>query len=410
MKGSGTTIMVRKMFEEQGKSISEIARELNMSRNTIRKYLREDPKPDKRIGTKRASKLDPYKERIHELMNQGIYNATVIYDRILAEGYTGKLSILKAYISPLRPPIAVKGEVKRRYESKPGSQVQMDWGICKYLDYRGRERRVACFVMILGYSRMRYVEFSKRCDSASLLRCIVNAFEYYGGIPERLLTDHMKTVVNYVERGETVWQKDFEHFAADLGFLPKLCRVRRPQTKGKVERLVHYVKDNFLPGRKFIDLVDLNNQAQHWMKQVNGREHGTTGEPPIVLLAQEKLKPLPSDGRHLAYRWEPRKVSMESFVSFDGFKYGVHYSFVDKMVEVTRDWNRILIRYGDKIIQEHPERRTGGKYVYAKDQYKGLTITGPYVGKPKYAQQIQRFEVETRELNEYERVVGGVGW
>ena len=191
MKECGIAIMVREQVKLQDKTISQVAREMNMSRNTVKKYLKEGEQEDRRKGTKRASKLDPYKSEIEEFLSLGIYNAVVIYERILEKGFDGKISILKDYLKPLRPVTIKEGPAVRRYETKAGSQVQMDWGICKYLDPHNRVRKVACFVMVLGFSRVRYIEFCNRCDLSSLQRCCVNAFEYFGGVPEVLLTDHM---------------------------------------------------------------------------------------------------------------------------------------------------------------------------------------------------------------------------
>ncbi len=192
MKECGIAIMVREQVKLQDKTISQVAREMNMSRNTVKKYLKEGEQEDRRKGTKRASKLDPYKSEIEEFLSLGIYNAVVIYERILEKGFDGKISILKDYLKPLRPVTIKEGPAVRRYETKAGSQVQMDWGICKYLDPHNRVRKVACFVMVLGFSRVRYIEFCNRCDLSSLQRCCVNAFEYFGGVPEVLLTDHLK--------------------------------------------------------------------------------------------------------------------------------------------------------------------------------------------------------------------------
>lgn len=407
MKGSGTTIMVRELHEIQGKSISEIARELGMSRATVRKYLKEGQIPDKRLGGKRGSKLDSYKPYIQELMDCGIYNSVVILERLEEKGFTGKLSILKEYLQPLRPPQVKEGPAVRRFESKPGCQVQMDWGICHYLNLHKRKCKVACFVMVLGYSRMRYIEFCQRCDLSSLLRCIVNAFEYFGGIPETLLTDHMKTVVNYSDSKETVWQEGFEHFASELGFVPKLCRVRRPQTKGKVERLVNYVKDNFMPGRKFTNLANLNSQAQNWMNKVNSQVHATTGECPCHLLKEEKLKPLPADGRHLAYRWVDRKVSQDGFVSYDGVKYGVNWRYSRTVLKVALLDGRILIMDDDgELIQEHAQWQRGRKYIFAKGQYDGLLLMEGQPKAKRYGQQISEVQVDVRDLNDYARMTG----
>lgn len=408
MKGSGITIMVRELHEMQGKSISEIARELGMSRATVRKYLKQGHVPDKRIGSKRGSKLDPYKPFIQELMEMGIYNSVVILDRIQEKGFDGKLSILKEYLHPLRPVQVTEGAAVRRYESKPGCQVQMDWGICNYLDTRKRKRKVACFVMILGHSRTRYIEFCQCCDLANLLRCIVNAFVYFGGVPETLLTDHMKTVVNHSDPHETVWQEGFEHFASELGFVPKLCRVRRPQTKGKVERLVHFVKNNFMPGREFTHTADLNRQARAWCDKVNSQVHETTGEKPFDLLLEEKLKPLPGDGRHLAYRWMDRKASSDGFVSYDGIKYGVNWRYSRQLLKVALLDGKIMITTRDgELIQEHPQWERGRKYMLAKGQYDGLF---EMEGQPKakaYGYQISEVQVAVRDLRDYAQYAGG---
>lgn len=402
MKGSGTIIMIRELQKVQGKSIRSIAVELNISRNTVRKYLKGEVTPDKRLGTRRGSKLDAHLTTIEKLMSQGIYNATVIYDRIVPLGYTGKKSILKEYLKPRRPPTVIEGPAIRRYETKPGSQVQMDWGTCHYRDLRGRIRKVACFVMVLGYSRTRYIEFTARCDLASLLRCIVHAFEYFGGVPETLLTDHMKTVVLCVEGKKPIWQEGFAHFSSDLGFVPRLCRVRRPQTKGKVERLVHYVKDNFMPGRQFTDLTDLNLQARNWLEQVNNEVHGTTNEIPLALLPEEHLNSLPADGRHEAYTWEIRKASLDGFVSYDGVKYGVPWRHSGTPLRVQVRDNRVFIAdISGEVIQEHEVWRSGRKYLFAKGQYDGLTAAQGRAKAPKYGQQIEPLQVQVRDLTAY---------
>lgn len=156
-----------------------------------------------------------------------IYNSVVILDRITEKRFYGKLSILKDYLQLLRPVQVTEGVAVQRYESKPGSQVQMDWGICNYLGTRKRKRKVACFVMILGHSRTRYIDFCPCCDLAHILHCIVNAFMCFGGVPETLLTDRMKTVVNHTDPHETrlklshlPQKKDLKSF--DFSFQPSL--------------------------------------------------------------------------------------------------------------------------------------------------------------------------------------------
>lgn len=118
--------------------------------------------------------------------------------------------------------------------------------------------------MILSASRVKYIEFVKHCDLRSMERCILNAFRYFGGAPEEVLTDNMKTLVIRRETDKIIWNLQFADFAVDIRFPSKVCNIRRPQTKGKVERLVYYVKDNFFPGRSVMDLEDLNCQALAW--------------------------------------------------------------------------------------------------------------------------------------------------
>jgi len=242
---SGLILMIRQKAQE-GQSPYSIGKELGISKNTAKKYAAGDTRQHRLKGRTKPSKLDPFKPNIDKMVQSGIFNCVVIYEHLQELGYTGGITIIKDYVKDMRP--AKSSPAVRRYETPPGKQAQMDWGITHYIDEDGIVHKTPVFIMIMGSSRSKYVEFTKRCDFYSLLRCMVNAFEYFGGIPQIVLTDRMKTVIDGSEAGKPLWNKRFEDFAADMGFIPKVCRPRRPQTKGKVERLVDYVKDNFLPG------------------------------------------------------------------------------------------------------------------------------------------------------------------
>ena len=254
---SGTINMIRNKALE-GKSAYAIGKELGVAENTAKKFINQPVADHGLKGRKKGSKLDKFKPEINILINQGVFNCVVLLERLQERGYTGGITILKEYVHQYRP--AKNAPAVKRYETLPGKQAQMDWGITHYIDENGEAHKAPAFMMILGRSRAKYVEFTKRCDFYSLLRCMVNAFEHFGGVPEIVLTDNMKTVIDGSEAGKPLWNNRFESFAADMGFVPKVCRPRRPQTKGKVERLVDYVKDNFLPGRHFTDVDDLNRQ------------------------------------------------------------------------------------------------------------------------------------------------------
>jgi transposase len=402
MKERGTYIMLQEMNLMQGKNVSQIARETGMSRNTIRKYLSQGEQPHRLKGAIRGSKLDLYKPYIQELLGLGVYNASVIFDRIVDRGFNGGITILKDYLAPLRPPSVKMEPAVRRFETLPGRQAQMDWGFMNYKARNGQMRKVACFVMVLGYSRTRYIEFSRRCDSASLLRCMLNAFEYFGGVPEVVLTDRMKTVIISTDHGKPVWHKPFERFAIDMRFVPKVCRPRRPQTKGKVERLVHYVRDNFLPGRAFIDFGDLQVQAVAWCDEVNRKIHGTTGERPVDLLLNEKLSALPVESICKPYRLENRKVSREGFVSYNGTLYGVHWRHSGKIVQVAlQNGQLIILDNAGQLLQTHAVCHKSRKHIYAKGQYDGLSALQGVAHEPSCATQIPSDQVYIRPLAEY---------
>jgi len=160
----------------------------------------------------------------------------------------------------------------QRYETKAGYQAQVDWKICGYVDLNGEVRMIPVFAVVLGYSRVMYIEFTKRCDIHSFLRCMLNTLEYFGGVPKTMLTDQMKTVI-------------------------------------RSKRSVQSVEQNFMPGRQFTDLGDLNRQARQWCDEQNRRIHGTIGERQVDRLGQEILGSLPTTDRLAKCRFEPRKAS-----------------------------------------------------------------------------------------------------
>ena len=365
---SESITMIREKALE-GKSAYMIGKELGFSKNTVKKYMdiSQNTKPS---YPARASKLDPFKDYIHELMAAGIFNCVVIMERISEKGYERGISILKDYVKPFRP--TKKSPAVLRYETPPGKQAQMDWGICHYVDDMGHEHKVPAFIMILGSSRMKYVEFTKRCDLFSLQRCILNACEYFGGVADVILTDNMKTVILGRESGKPVWHPGFLDFANDIGFVPKVCKVRKPQTKGKVERLVHYVKDNFIPGRVFSDIHDLNRQAIIWCDKVNSKVSSSTGYTPIELLASEKLKELPDAMICERYKFESRLVSRDGFVSYDGVRYGVPWQYSGKQVTVRAVKNKLEIFDGIMLIANHDIEAHSGRTLFLEGQYRGL--------------------------------------
>jgi transposase len=304
----------------QGKPIRSIAKELGLARNTVRKYLRDGAAA--RARPKRPSKLDPYMEQLRRwVVEDHQYNCETLVRRLQAAGYCGKTTLVKDFVRPLRPRAAGRQPVVR-YETKPGEQLQFDWGACVD-EQDGATRKLFGFTAVLSYSRMRYVVFAKRCDTPSLIRCLLEAVAYFGGLPRAVLTDRMKTVLLEMESGAPHWQPRFQELVSALGITPRVCKAYTPQTKGKVERSIGLVTHEFWPGVRFGDLDDLNAPARGWCDQLNGRVHRTTHQRPVAQLAAEGLRPLPQGWAWERFVAEERRVSWDGYISYDGVLYGL---------------------------------------------------------------------------------------
>src|SRR5438105_1066996 len=302
----------------QGKSIQDIAITLGLARNTVRKYLRHPelssmphPRPHRR------SKLDPFKEQIKQWIKEDhCYNCEAMLPRLLAMGYTGSLSVLKAFVHPLRPPAGGHYPVVR-YETEPGKQVQFDWGEFKY-EQGGAPRKLYGFTAILCYSRMRFVTFVKRCDAPTMIRCLMEAFEYFGGLPKAALTDRMKSVLLEMEDKVPRWNPLFADFMASIGVAPRVCKAYTPQKKGKIERTVVAGKQRFWADVFYTDIDEFNLQAHGFWNVIKLRVHRTTHERPRERREREPLAPLPTAFAWERFATEERQVSWDGYLSYDG--------------------------------------------------------------------------------------------
>src|SRR5947209_7297668 len=316
------TVLTIHNLQVEGKTVQEIAQELSISRTTVRKYLKHPEAVIRKPRPPRPSKLDSYKEQIKKWVTEDhCTNCEVIFQRLRQLGYRGGISILKEYVHPLRPAVAGHAPVQR-YETKAGEQIQFDWGEFVY-EHEGQMRKFYGFTAILGYSRMRFVTFVKRCDTPTLIRCLMEAFEYFGGLTKTALTARMKSVLLEMEENKPRWNPRFADFMVSIGVAARVCKAYTPQTKGKVERTVSHVKKSFWAGIRFTDLDDLNRQAHAWCERINTRVHRTTHARPIDRLAEEHLRSLPDAFAWERFATEERKVTWDGYVSYDGVLYGL---------------------------------------------------------------------------------------
>jgi len=310
-----------KILARQGKSIREIARITGHSRNTVRRYLRSQAWPGYKKRNKRPSKLDPFKKYIEERLEAARPHrlpASVLYREIKALGYSGCDRLVRSFVRELQSRSAPEPVV--RFETEPGQQMQVDWCV-----FRRGANPLSAFVATLGYSRASYVEFVTSERFEVLRHCHEQAFAWFGGVPQTVLYDNMRTVVqqrNAFGEGQHRFHPGLWDLAKHFGFRPCLCRPYRAQTKGKVERFNRYLRNSFfypLQSRLkqaglVLDAETANTEVRRWLDEVaNCRTHGELGERPIDRLAkeQEALQPLPqrvtvepqTDTTPLALNW-----------------------------------------------------------------------------------------------------------
>lgn len=280
----------------RGQSIRQIARELGVSRNTVRRHLRE-PEAARQYGPRAArhTKLEPYWPYLAERMKYALPRripAVVLLREIRELGYPGGLTQLKIWLAARQAPVP---EAVVRFETAPGKQMQADFTWVR----KGRDPLVA-LVATLGYSRASFVLFGRSEDSAALAAGLRAAFDYFGGVPEQVLFDNPRTVVlqrDAYGEGRHRWNAQLMALAEECGFTPKLCRPYRAQTKGKVERFNRYLKESFVtPLAASLKATGLQLTAElanpavlRWLGEMaNARVHATTGAVPAVRLAQER--------------------------------------------------------------------------------------------------------------------------
>lgn len=285
----------------RGMGLREIARELGCSRNTVRRYLRDQEAGRYGPRAVRASKLDPFhaylRQRIEHAKPRWI-PAPVLLREIRERGYDGALTQLKVWLAPFKQ---VEPEPIVRFETPPGRQMQADFTTVR----RGRDALLA-MVATLGYSRATFVKFTTDETATTLCAALREAFDYFGGVPAEVLLDNAKSVV--IERdaygaGLHRWNTEMLELAEQCGFAPRLCRPYRAKTKGKVERFNGYLKGSFVVPLAATLKADglvltaqvANLHVRRWLDEVaNERVHGTTGQVPAVRLAEERAVMLPA--------------------------------------------------------------------------------------------------------------------
>ena len=392
---------------------SALSRHTGYDRKTLRKYLAKNILPKSRQRKPKPSKLDPYKDFIHQRLSEfPEISATRIFRELREVGYTGGVTIVRDYVSINRPPEEIPAIY--RYETKPGVQAQVDWGDCGRVQIDGTLHRLYCFTYILGYSRLKYIEFTLKTDVQTFMECHKHAFEYCTGIPQEILYDNIKQVVirRAIKPKNHTWNSNFEAFFTHFGYIPRLCRPYRPQTKGKIEHVVGFVKRDLLYASSFQSFTHLNEQARIWMDRVNATVHGTTNAIPFERLNHEHLKPLAGIPPFVIIITEPRKITRDAYLSYLGNRYSVPYTYAGREARVRVENGILHIVVGTTEVATHPVLKGNRRTSRSKDHFSGLLSivmkqNTRQFHKPSRILQFSEPEVEHRPLSFYETFSGG---
>lgn len=358
---------------------SELGRVYGVDRRTAKKMYYGVTKKKNR---NKESKLDKYIEVIKTKLSIAGTNKKAVYMYIVMniDNDIGSYSNFRKYVNKHKDIlIPKKQDVHPRFETDYGKQLQFDWKGPITLHTRGGDEiKFYVFSTTLSASRMHTYEVTEYMTRETVERCLINCFIKLGGVSESILTDNMSSIVNYSEQE---FVSEFKSFCKDMGITPKKCRVRRCETKGKVENCNKFVNWILPYDNEFDNVNELMDIMEKLNDKINTEVNETTNMPPISLFQIEKeyLKPLPPQEiiDHYIDKMIPAKVSNESLVYYKGTKYSVSPKYINQTVKLQEVDNKLLIYYNMSLIANHTI--SNKKIQYNTDDYvECLKITMPY--------------------------------
>lgn len=363
----------------QGDSDREIARSRTMGRRKIAQvrevaaacgWLALDaPLPDdaalaarfarkETLPSSCVSSLEPWRQQIAQWYAQGIQGTTIHAALVRNHGYAGSYSSLYRFLHQLV--VEPAPEVPLRLSFQPGEAAQVDFGAGPLITdaFTGETRKSWFFVMTLCWSRHQYAEFVPDQSSATWLACHRRAFEWFGGVPGRVIIDNAKCAITKACTHDPEVQRAYAECAEGYGFRIDPCPPHDPQKKGIVESGVKYIKRSFLPLRAFRSLADANRQLAEWVRgEAGNRCHGTTREKPLSRFLAEKalLQPLPDVPPVLAV-WAQVKVHRDGHIQFDRCLYSVPFRLMGQTLWLKATDAVVTLYRNQEPVASHPRQ------------------------------------------------------
>lgn len=393
-----------------------IARELGISRGTVKRYVEAGGwRPFRKPVRKRV--LDDLDDWLRERFRRHRGNADVVRQELVAEkGIVASLRTVQRAVEPYRQELLAEARATVRFETTPGRQLQIDFGE-RLVEIGGRKIKVFLFVATLGFSRRLHVRAFRHERQESWFDGMESAFLSFGGVPAELLFDNARALVTEhdAETRTVVFNAKLLAFARHWGFRPRACAPYRARTKGKTERGVGYVKRNAIAGRSFASWEAFEAHLAAWERDVaNARVHGTTGEAPMVRFARDEataLKPVAERPPFRACRMLERRVRNDCAVEVDGNAYSVPWRLIGERVEVLVTPGQVRVRHGASEVAVH--RLVDGRRQRVIDKAHLAGVAGTD-GRPVHRAPTPGNDPEPlplpallRPLADYEALVGG---
>lgn len=406
------TAMVR--LKACGWGIKRIARELGCSHHTVKHYVSAGaPVPFK--APQRPKALDGHEDWLRERFLRHRGNADVVRQDLVAEkGIAVSLRTLQRAVQPYRQAMKAEALASVRFETPPGRQLQIDFGE-RLVEIGGAKIKAFMFVATLGHSRRLHVRAFRHEQQASWFSGLESTFTTFGGVPEEVLMDNPRALVERHDAAsrEVTFNDKLLAFAKHWGFRPRACAPYRARTKGKTENGVGYVKKNAIAGRSFASWEAFEAHLARWEREVaNVRIHGTTGEVPLVRFERDeahRLKPLGGRPSFGSLRELTRFVGNDCAVVVDTNSYSVPWRLIGERVAVTVAAGAVRIRHGVHEVAVHQQAQGRRQRVVERAHLDGVAgrdgavrrdvVEMPSTEAPPHAL--------LRPLAEYEAAVGG---
>ncbi len=353
--------------------VGTIASQLGVHHSTVKRVLSETGIAKNKVLVEQSI-IDPYLSFIMEQL-QRFPNLTAsrLYGMVVERGYPGGPDHFRQLISFYRP--KTPAEAYLRLRTLAGEQAQIDWGHFGYMSIGAAKRPLMAFVMVLSYSRKIFLRFYLNARTENFLRGHELAFNYFSGVPRVALYDNLKSAV-LDRKGDAIrFNPTLLSFAAHYRFEPKPCAAYRGNEKGRVERSIRYIRDNFFAGRQYQDLADLNHQAITWCDTTASNrpcpEDNSASVHAIFLDEQPRLIQLP-DNPYPCDEVETVNIGKTPYARFDLNDYSVPHTHVQQslMVRATLDTVRILD--GATVIAEHARSYDKAKQIECDEHIRTL--------------------------------------